>query len=229
MERSAKWEHAISKLQWPLFVTLTLPNSEDPEQLRHLRKCWSKFRRRKIIASRVKGGVATFEVTNKGEGWHPHLHSVMDCRWLAIHTPEPNRHDSKEATEEKCRRAQEELSAAWADCIGQPLAVVWVRRVYGNSIVREVLKYAAKGSELLESPDPIAPMLRVLKKTRTLSGWGSLYPLPSPDIDSDPKVGCDQCGAIKSWIPTEIAHFISGTDQPRDYRPAIPTASRKSS
>ena len=189
-ERLARWAHAIEKLEWPLFVTLTIPNSEDPEALRFLKKKWGAFRRRKIIASRVKGGVATFEVTNKGHGWHPHLHAVMDCKWLAVWTPEPYPGEKRESVQEKCRRAQEELSAAWADMIEEPTGIVHVRRVYGTGVVKEAMKYAAKCSDLLECNDPIAPMLRVLKSTRTLAGWGSLFPLPSPDREEKPATGC---------------------------------------
>ena len=204
-ERAARWGAAIEALQWPLFVTLTIPNSEDPETLRHLRKKWGQFRRRKIIKERVAGGVATFEVTNKGNGWHPHIHAVMDCRWLAIHTPEPRATDSAEVIAEKCRRAQEELTAQWSHMLGVPWSSVWVRRVHGSGVIQEVLKYACKGSELVESPDAIAPMLRVLKQTRTLSGWGSLHPLPSPDEEQKPSVACSDCGAEKSFIPSELA------------------------
>lgn len=209
LERVNKWRHAIQGLQWPLFVTLTLPNSEDPEQLRYLKKCWAKFRRRKLIATRVAGGVATFEVTNIGNGWHPHLHAVMDCRWLAIHTPEPQHWQPKEHKDELCRRAAEELSGLWADQINSPSASVKVRRVYGTEVVREALKYGVKGSDLIASPDPIAPLLRVLKSTRTLSGWGSLFPMPSPDKEEGPRVGCESCGAVGAYVPTEIAWVMA--------------------
>lgn len=214
VERVNRWNHAIESIKWPLFVTLTIPNSEDPEQLRFLKDRWSKFRRRKIISTKVRGGVATFEVTNKGNGWHPHLHSIMDCRWLAVHTPEPHWNDSATVKASKCRQAQEELSAAWADMIGEETGIVWIRRVYGNGIIKEVMKYAAKGSELIESPDAIAPMLRVLKSTRTLAGWGSMYPLPPLDEEEAPKVGCEGCGAIRSFIPSEIAWTMGRRDLP---------------
>lgn len=207
-ERAARWATAIGNLQWPLFVTLTIPNSENPESLRFLRKKWSAFRRRKIIRERVAGGVATFEITNKGNGWHPHLHAVCDCRWLAIHTPEPRPTDPAEVIAEKCRRAQEELTAQWSHMIDVPKSMVYVRRVYGSGIVQEILKYACKGSELVESPDAIAPMLRVLKQTRTLSGWGSLFPLPSPDDEQEACVACEDCGATRSFVPTDIAYMF---------------------
>ena len=222
-ERKARWGAAVAGLQWPLFITLTLPNSEDPEQLTRLKKGWQKFRRRKIIASRIKGGVATYEVTNKGNGWHPHLHAVADCRWLAIHTPEPNRWDSQEAKEEKGRRAQEELSAAWADCIGEPEGVVWVRRVWGDQVANEILKYAVKGSELITSPDPIAPLIRVLKKTRTLAGWGSLHPLPSPDDVETPAAACSECGVTHTMVPSEIVSYLTRGSAPIDNRTTAQT------
>ena len=212
--RYTKWVHAIEQLQWPLFLTFTIPNSEDPECLTHLKKCWAKFRRRKIFASKVTGGVGTFEITNKGNGWHPHIHAVVDCEWLSIHVPPPFRWESKAVKAQKFDLAKRELSAAWADQIGHPHGVCWVRRVYGHGVVQEILKYAVKGDELLSSPDPIAPMLEVLRRTRTLAGFGSLHPLPSPDDEEPFAVACESCGAEKSFIPEEIVKFLYKGSRP---------------
>lgn len=212
-ERHARWTTALKALQWPLFLTLTIPNSEDPASLRVLKKKWASFRRRKIIASKVKGGLATFEVTNKGNGWHPHLHAIVDCEWLAIHTPAPRPGESRAVVAQKCQFAQRELSAQWANMIDSPAGVVWIHRVYGDQAINEILKYAAKGSDLIASPQPIAPMLRVISSSRMLSGFGSLHPLPSPDDVESPLVCCDQCGAEKSYLPNEVIRFISGHSQ----------------
>lgn len=202
--RMARWAPAIASLQWPLFITLTIPNSEDPDSLRKLRGHWSKFRRRKLIRDRIAGGIATFEITNKGNGWHPHLHAVADCEWLSLHVPAPTRRDSPDVIAQKCQLAQAELSALWAEQIRTKEGIVWVRRVHGAGIPIEILKYAVKGSDLLESPDPIAPMLRVLKATRTLSGWGSLHPLPSPDADETPAAECPDCHNVSSYLPADV-------------------------
>lgn len=206
--RMSRWQIPIERIRWPLFITLTIPNSEDPDSLRTLRKHWAKFRRRKIMRQQVKGGIATFEVTNKGRGWHPHLHAVADCEWLAIHVPKPTRRDSADVIAEKCKLAQEELSAAWAHQIGNVDGIVWVRRVSGKGIPSEILKYAVKGSDLLASPVPIAPMLYALKATRTLSGWGTLFPLPSPDADESPLAECPDCHSVKSYLPQDIINRI---------------------
>ena len=226
-QRHSRWSHALSKLQWPLFITLTIPNSEDPESLRFLRKKWSSFRRRKIIADQVKGGIATFEVTNKGAGWHPHLHAIIDCEWLAIHTPKPAPFDTTAVIKQKCKTAQLELSAQWAHMIGEDSAIVWAHRVYGDQAINEVLKYAAKGSDLITSPQPIAPMLRVISKTRTLTGFGSLYPLPNPDRDEGPLVCCDKCGAEKSFLPESVISFLCGPTNPGTAGRTVPPRKQK--
>jgi hypothetical protein len=213
-QRLAKWSHAIDRLQWPLFVTFTIPNSEDPETLRDLKNHWAKFRRRKIFKDQVKGGVATFEVTNKGRGWHPHIHALLDCEWFSIFVPPPRPNDTAAVKKEKCELAQQELSRAWADQIQSPHGIVWPRRVYGLGVVKEVFKYAVKGSDLLECPDPIAPMLRVLAKTRTLSGFGCLHPLPSPDEEEPFAVTCEGCGEEKTFMPDELVSFIGKSGLP---------------
>lgn len=207
-QRLAKWAKPISQMTWPLFVTLTIPNSLDPESLTRLKKGWQKFRRRKLIREKVAGGVATYEVTNKGKGWHPHIHAIMDCRWLSIHVPEPHWRDSKATKEEKCACAQQELADQWADCMGEEMAHVWVTRTSGVDAVHEVLKYAVKSSDLLDSPDPISPMLYVLKNTRTLAGWGSFFPLPSPDEEEKPEARCEDCGMPADYIPEEVLKYM---------------------
>ena len=139
-EKVAKWSAAINTIRWPLFVTLTMTNSTDPESIKFIKKRWSAFRRRKLITKKVKGGVATFEITNKGNGWHPHIHAIMDCRWLSLHVPEPLRRDPAEVVEMKCQMAKRELSALWGQQIGQEWASVDVSRVKsGKTIAMEVI------------------------------------------------------------------------------------------
>ena len=162
------------------------------------------------MREKIKGGVATFEITNKGNGWHPHIHAVADCRWLSIHTPEPLRTDSAPVVREKCRMAQAELSSLWADVLKTDTAVVWIQRVKQvDTMAAEVLKYCMKGDELLSSTEPIVPMLNVIASTRMLAGWGSLHPLPSPDEEGTPGVKCEDCGEEKSFLPSEVVSYIT--------------------
>jgi len=68
-------------------VTVTVKNGEDlGERMGHLRKAVSELLKRRIRAkhgdnktewSKVLGGFGSYEVTNKGKGWHPHCHIII--------------------------------------------------------------------------------------------------------------------------------------------------------
>jgi len=199
--RSSKFRNAVAAMEWPLFVTFTVRNSHDPESVKTVKKAFSKLRNRKFWKQCVRGGVSGLEVTNIGNGWHPHIHTVIDCKWLSLNVPAPTQWDSKSVVKAKCEAAHDELSAVWADCVGDTMANVWVKRAHGSSIVQEVLKYSIKGSDLLDSKEPVAPLIRVLIETRLVSSFGSLF---GADLGQDEKhtpQPCDQCNEIGGWLP----------------------------
>lgn len=203
-ERLRRWKTAVEQIQWPLFLTLTMPNSADPECVRELRKSWGKFRRRKLIRERVVGGVGAVEVTNIGNGFHPHLHAIVDSRWLALYTREPSRKDPPEVVKELCESAQRELSGAWSQQLKTSRAIVHVCRVRGDQATVYALKYATKAAELLSMPGEISPLLRVLRRSRLVSGFGSLFPLPAVDEEQRPGVACESCGAESNFLPDSV-------------------------
>jgi hypothetical protein len=70
----------------PYFVTFTVRNGENLwERFLHLRQSMqrmNKARGRKRCLSEVEkaeGAVWSYEVTNKGNGWHPHAHAIWLC------------------------------------------------------------------------------------------------------------------------------------------------------
>lgn len=212
-KRADRMRSGVKRLKWPLFVTLTMANSYNAESVRTLRRSFGKLRNRKLWKDSVLGGVAAVEVTNKGQGWHPHLHALVDCEWLAIHTPAPQKGDDHQTVERKCEYAQRELSATWADILGQQLAVVWVTRAHGLGVVKEVLKYSVKGSDLLASPDQIAPMLRVLEMTRLVTTFGHLYGT-AKELDAENKTegcACEECGQRGSLLPNSVISYLVRT------------------
>ncbi len=210
-KRAARMRGAIGAMEWPLFVTLTMTNSSDPESVRHLRRSFGKLRNRKLWKDTVAGGCAAVEVTNKGKGWHPHLHALVDCRWLAIRTPEPPRNIPKEQKRLYYESARRELSDTWAHVLGQPSAVVLAKRAHGTEVVKEILKYSIKGSELIDSPDPIAPMLRILEMTRLVTTFGTLCGRTKELDAADESSGCPcgKCGEQGTMLPDEIISYIT--------------------
>lgn len=208
--RSARFRGAVAEMQWPLFVTLTMPNGDDPEAVRELRRAFGKLRHRKLWTTRTTGGVASIEVTNIGNGWHPHLHAVIDCEWLAYKTPPPTWGRGSAHVATRCEAAHRELSAIWARCLGEPTAHVWVKRCNAATITEEVVKYSVKGLDLIESPDRIGPMIRVLERTRLITTFGSFFGRGA-EFDEAAKgdsPGCQNCGAVGDMMPSELVAYL---------------------
>lgn len=212
-QRSLRYERAAASCQWPMFLTLTRANlgALSANDIRDLRRRFGKFRRQTFWASNVVGGVACIEITNTGKGWHPHLHCLLDCEWLAIETPKPKQWHSRAAKAKLFQRAAAELERNWSACLGQLVSSVKVKRTSGADIVREVCKYAVKGSDLIESPDPIGPALWAMKSTRLVTSFGSFYGKRLVTADEKkPPLPCPHCAEKNAWVTDDQAkRFLS--------------------
>lgn len=216
--RCARFAGAVERMQWPLFVTLTRTNSEAVSgfRLRETMRAWSKLRAQRWAKPIIKGGVSGLEVTNRGRGWHDHIHAVIDCRWLAVSTPAPRPLDSTSTMRRKFQLAAAEVSERWAALVGQPSANIHIKRAYSDrrgqqvgpnsdSIVREVLKYSVKAGDLIECEGNPAMLIRAMDGCRLVTSFGSLYRIK---LDEDEKVKepipCETCNATKTMIPHEV-------------------------
>lgn len=219
-ERVEKYRNAAGRMAWPLFVTLTMPNTDSPEGIRTIRDAWAKMRRRKLIVDRVKGGIVTVECTNTGKGWHPHLHALIDCEWLAIHTPPPTRRDSAAVVRQKCDHARLELSAVWSDVLKVNQSIVLAIRKEPGHCINYALKYAVKAADLIACQEPIAPLIEVIQKSRMLSTFGTLREKGLDDEEEEkPCACCRNCGAVDSIVPESV--IDAGRREAHDKRNAI--------
>jgi hypothetical protein len=221
--RVAKYDRRLQRLQWPLWVTLTIKNRDDEAVVEDLKKAWKKFRRKQIFTAHTVGGLWALEVTERGNGWHPHIHAMLDCKWLAAVTPAPHPNDNAAQVREKIDYAKAELAAEWGESCGQPFAIALAVRKSASAASRELLKYAVKGSDLLECLLPIAPIIRQIDSGRTISTFGTLREgkLPPEPDDDRPALACTNCGAEKSWIPADVAaKFYGSGSHGRTVRPS---------
>jgi hypothetical protein len=190
---------------WPLFVTLTVENYAEPD-VRPLRRAWGKLRRLRWFRRCVRGGVAAFECTNTGDGWHWHVHALIDCQWLAVTTLQPSRNASKEEWIKRGKIAAKEVGEQWSLCADRP-ASVHVRRVWKRDAgdvtkaTAEVLKYAVTAESLLTIKEPVAPMLRLLAGTRLVTSFGSCFG-KAPKPPKRPPLMCP-CGC-SDRIPEKL-------------------------
>lgn len=202
--------YAVQAMRWPMHITLTMKNvtlDEAPRTLlRDLMKSFSKLRRTKLFKSNVKGGVVSVEITDKGKGLHPHLHALVDCRWLALKTPAPHRDDTAAEMRTKFRCAAQELQAAWAAALGQEEPPsLWIRRASAGAAT-EVMKYALKTEDALNCQGEIAPILRMLDACRTVATWGSLRGVKMPE-ELKHKLTCPMGHSQWSTTPTNAVKW----------------------
>lgn len=210
-QRVAKYEAAAALMKWPMHVTLTRRNLStiDVADVVELKKSFKRLRRQKIWKANVVGGIVSIELTNTGRGWHPHLHVLADCEWLAVETPKPTRWHSRARKKQLCQMASEELMLAWSACIDQLLSSIKVRRCDGATAVREVLKYAVKGSDLVQSEEKIGPAIRAISGGRLCTPFGTLYNLRKELRPAKrPAWPCPTCNAVHTMIPESVEEKI---------------------
>lgn len=166
----------------PYLVTLTVKNGLDlDERVNHLRQSMKKMTesRRNALKglislnefSKSSGGFHSVEVTNRGNGWHPHVHMIWLC------SEKPN---------------QSLLSKEWQAITGDSY-IVDVRPLHDPvEGFLEVCKYALKFSDLSLSDNYHA--FEVMSGMRLIDAHGILRGVVIPDslldeiIDSEPYV-----------------------------------------
>lgn len=168
---------ADNKRLKPVMITLTVKNGPDlAERQAHLEKAFKRLlKRRREYFSRgwgttefrkIQGAIYSQELTNRGEGWHPHMHMIaLVDRWID----------------------QEALSEEWRSVTGDSF-IVDVRRIKAHkshgtlditSGLLEVLKYAVKFHDLDLELNWHA--YEVLKGKRLLGSFGVLRGIAEPE------------------------------------------------
>jgi hypothetical protein len=154
-ERADSIEWWTKLVEQPKHIVLTARNTDAItfNRVRWFKSCLAKLRRSKL-ARGWRGGMWSLEVTNEGKGWHLHAHLLVDASWV----------DGAA------------LSIKWGELVGQEFAIVWVADARKKNYLRELTKYAVKGSQLASwSGLDIAHFVNAFKGNRTFGVFGSLY------------------------------------------------------
>lgn len=229
---AARYRGLVAGMSWPLFATFTVKNYDDVEAgwVRHLRRSFGKLRRLRWWVRNVRGGVAAVEVTNIGNGWHPHLHAVIDARWLSVTVPPPRPGLTSDKLKAIIRRSASEVSEQWSLCCGRK-GNVKVKRAYladadgVQSITSEVLKYSVKGQDLVDFVGNPGDVIREMEATRMLTSFGSCYGhLAEHDPERRP-MACEHCGEVGQYIPeSEISALIRAGERSVRHRRRLITS-----
>jgi len=167
-------EDMLKQLRYPKMLTLTFLSvaSLDKKFLREARGCFTKLRRRKVMAG-CWGGIYSFEATHSAEyGWHLHIHALIGAGYID----------------------QGDLSREWQKITGA--CVVDIRAVQGKDkwdAVKEVVKYPAKAATFIDSPALVNEFLLATERVNLAYGFGAMYRVKTRR-HAEGKMYCPLCG-----------------------------------
>jgi hypothetical protein len=181
-------------VQQPKHVVLTVRNTNEltREYIQRLKKALTSLRN-SAFAKNWNGGCWSLEITNEHKGWHVHFHLLIDARWI----------DSGQ------------LAIEWGKRVGQDFAIVKVMDARARSYLKEVTKYAVKGTEMTKwSSSDVAQFVRVMTNQNTHSTFGSLYKVGLQwrkmlkQLQEDKKA-CE-CGCREFFVLSETEWELEG-------------------
>ena len=202
-EQIAWWARTVKQ---PKHVVLTIKNITNlsPGHVDEFRKYFTRLRRSKFARNWL-GGFYSLEVTYENQGWHLHLHALINARWI-------------DATE---------LSKKWNSITNGLGYIVHVRDCRGTDYLRQVTKYVVKGNQLAAwKPEQIVTFIEAFQGKRTFAVFGQLYGLRTEFSEfvkglRERKSKCE-CGCNSIRYLTEEAYEALeaiGTPQPKPRPP----------
>ena len=201
-----QYRDALKSVSWPNFLTIAPKNVTHLTQdyLRLFHAAVKKVLRRKHWQESIKSGVVFAETTNIGHGWHPHMHGLVDARWI-----DPAR-----------------LAKEMTETLGWSVKVHVKRWRSGEDVIRYCLGYLKKAPDIYRC-DGLAKKQSVGKKKyvgleevskrkavfdeahkglRTVFAFGDLYGLPRPEKQA---LECPECGGCRWVTDLAIENMIS--------------------
>ncbi len=166
------------------FLTLTIPNDDDLYlQVKELIKSFRRLRQRSVWRKHVRGGATVVEVKPGKEGWHAHLHVVIESSYVPFKV----------------------LLAEWQAV--SPGRGVFIKKIHGSQIVGYLTKYLTK-SECSEPEQQY--MTQILKGVRLFQPFGSWHS-PISKIKKH-QVYCPDCNSVCWCYGKPSRHFAMNTD-----------------
>jgi len=181
-------------MTYPKLITLTMPRwKDDPrEGIRYLRKSWNALRRTKEFRN-VVGGAYQIELKAKPNGWHIHIHALVDAPYLPY----------------------QRLYSLWRNIIGVDAPQVDIRAAKSADQRVYVCKYAAKAADFFSDPSLVVEWYKATKGLRLFGTFGKwfnakLAELPHTGhlIEHVPK--CPFCQAERTMFFARDGPFLFG-------------------
>jgi len=168
---------SIEAIKRPKLLTLTLRNvpTLTREFIRGLRRSVTKLFHRKWYRERIRGGLQTIEIVNRGKGWHVHMHVLLDADYLP----------------------QKKIAKDWQEITNGSFMVDIREAGTVKEGLKYCLKYLSKAPVLSAHEEEYRD---VVKGLRLVQPFGSLY---GDLVMRLPSVPCPECGSVR-WIVWEF-------------------------
>ncbi len=210
--KSAKYANfalgLFSRAQSPRWITLTMERKPQlGAGLDHLKRAFRNWRLNPRIRAIVRGGLYQIEIKPKADGWHIHLHALIDSAYLP----------------------KKVLWSSWAAALGQKTASVQINAIRGNTVIRYVTKYALKPADIADmDAGQLAAYAQETRNRRLLGTWGTWYRLTMAKLYPDaprPQPTCPICHKPGHTYPIRAGPRVIGDlwpDWRQYYYPNVP-------
>jgi hypothetical protein len=180
----AKYQKGITRLnnfykRRLRLITLTLKNvpdlrAPDFNAISQIKEAFYRLRYRPVLRNKIYGGVYGVEATNKGRGWHVHIHALVSSEFIRDACKEMKKAKNKQEEEilerEKCAHCRHKcLRRLWQEETGS--SVVDVRKANTEGII-EVIGYIAKPLST-KNAELLFDWWEVMRGRRFLQPFGS--------------------------------------------------------
>lgn len=156
-------------------VTVSLPNCLSlGEGIRKLQKSFSRLRRSALWKRSIRGGVYVIEITGSAGSWHPHIHALVEQKFISWRL----------------------FQAEWNRLTGA--TAFHVKKIPAGAAERYITKYLTKPAGSPADVESIAQELRHVRLFQPFGSWhgkiGSWTKAEYP---------CPDCGECV-WLPIDL-------------------------
>lgn len=196
-KKRAKYLLAMtSHMAHPKLVTLTMELWEgDPrEGIRYLRKHVTQMRRSELFKP-VVGGAYQIELKQKENGWHIHIHLLLDAPYIPY----------------------QKLFSKWKELTEQKYVSIDIRSAKTPEARAYVVKYPSKSAAFDTHPEAIVDWYEATKGLRLFATFGKWFNAKLNELDpetpaEDKGIPCPHCGNVKTIFFIRDGPLIFGHD-----------------
>ena len=173
------------------WLTLTQPRCKDVAVgVSNIRAAFGRWRRMKVIKNAILGGVYQIECLPKPDGWHVHLHALIEGGYL----PKPI------------------AWKTWAAALKIESASVNIQGAMGvTKIARYLAKYTCKPSDVAGNEARYIAMQADLTHSRLWGTFGTWHNALPKAKKPTPRA-CPHCGDTTAYVPVARGYCYFGRD-----------------